>query len=441
MGKKDVAPREVSRILVFGLDKKGLHVPTEPVRDRRFELTFEPFSTARRFQEFDGVILFQGIFESFEVGRNVVGEEWSDHSCERDELDKRKKESTALLEKGGLICCLLCMPFIDLTEQGSFTQTDLTKWLLRPGDLFRRNYRETVTEVHCVRDEFRHFLTLFGVARSRFNNRLEGHWRPIARAGRDVVGMVVNDSTYFLPARVPDNRADAVDEYFRLLADALVTATEMFRSDLPVWAASGFRFDEEPSLEQRRQALADDVASVDASIARLQRFKRVLTSSDDALVDAVAGVLVDGFRLRVDDTDDHREDLKVLTATGDAIALVEVKGASGSVKRENVNQADNHRERANLPATFPTVLIMNTHARETSIERKDRAVPEEQVQHAARMNILVLRTLDLLRLLSLNWKGGLSTDKLAEILKGPGGWLRVQADGTWALERGGVPQA
>ena len=58
-------------VLIYGIEKKALKAPREPVSTRNFCLYFEPFSTQRRFHEFDGVVLFQGIFEHFEWKRSV----------------------------------------------------------------------------------------------------------------------------------------------------------------------------------------------------------------------------------------------------------------------------------------------------------------------------------------------------------------------------------
>ena len=83
-----------------------------------------------------------------------------------------------------------------------------------------------------------------------------------------------------------------------------------------------------------------------------------------------------------------REDLKLLDSTGNTVAFVEVKGASRGVGREQVNQADNHRERAGMSPEFPSLLIVNTNMKAASITDKDQSVASEQIQHAARMNVL-----------------------------------------------------
>lgn len=52
-------------VLVFGLERAGLTAPTNPLCSRNFTIHFEKYGNARRFNEYDGVIAFQGIFEKF----------------------------------------------------------------------------------------------------------------------------------------------------------------------------------------------------------------------------------------------------------------------------------------------------------------------------------------------------------------------------------------
>jgi hypothetical protein len=77
--------------------------------------------------------------------------------------------------------------------------------------------------------------------------------------------------------------------------------------------------------------------------------------------------------------------------------LCEIKGVSRGVKREHVDQADNHRECAGLPSDFPTLLIVNTGIKSArSVEEKDQIIEPEQVRHSAQLHVLSLCTMDLL---------------------------------------------
>src|SRR3990172_6532473 len=99
-------------ILVYGVEKRGLKEPSQEISNRNFKLIFEPFTTKKRFNDFDGVILFQGIFESYKYESSYNGE-YLNHSYDCNELDKRKKELELLITKGGFVCFILHKPFVD----------------------------------------------------------------------------------------------------------------------------------------------------------------------------------------------------------------------------------------------------------------------------------------------------------------------------------------
>ena len=62
----EIATERKLNVLVLGVEKKNLVAPGESIKNRNFEIFFEGYKSHRRLQEFDGVIVFQGIFEKFE---------------------------------------------------------------------------------------------------------------------------------------------------------------------------------------------------------------------------------------------------------------------------------------------------------------------------------------------------------------------------------------
>jgi len=176
----------------------------------------------------------------------------------------------------------------------------------------------------------------------------------------------------------------------------------------------------------RREDLITELDEIDGKRREFEIFKQLLSHSGDLLVDAVEKVLSRGFGFRVDSYDEYREDLKLLNDIGDPIALVEVKGTNSGLRREHVNQADSHRERANFPSGFPTLLLINPLIRSTqSLSDKDTDLPLENIEHAARNGVLVLRTLDLLRLLGYVMSDRCTTQQALTVMTSERGWLRV----------------
>ena len=162
----------------------------------------------------------------------------------------------------------------------------------------------------------------------------------------------------------------------------------------------------------------------------------MLASSGDRLVEAIGELLHDGFGFHIDPTDEFREDLKILDSENRALCLCEIKGVNKSVQREYINQADSHRERSGFADDFPTLLIVNVSMKGgRSIVERDQPIADEQVAHARSMNILIVRAIDLVRLLKLLNRGNLKLTTVVELFTSQSGWLKV-TDSGWTVEDG-----
>jgi hypothetical protein len=415
-------------ILVFGAERLKLPVPSQAVRTRNFTLNFEKYGTPRRFQEFDGVILFQGIFERFEDKSNYMSS-YLAHTCDTDELDKRKKEAALLAGQGGFLCFLLTKPFIDQDDGRDFSSTDLAKYHLKYSSFYRKNFSKRVAHVSPTMDEFKRFLDVFGAASSYFeiyNNALE--YRVIAKVGDSRVGLLVGGVDYFLPSLVPDARPEVIAEFFELLADGLTAVHNKLNQAVPGWVTA-FKFHEEPAIDAKVTALRSQIEQLDQRRLELEQYKAALVLTGGPLVSIVGRVLSDALGVKVDGTDDLREDLKLLDDKDAPIAVCEVKGINRGIKRENINQTDSHRERSGFSHDFPAILIANTGIKNArTVEEKDQEIAAEQVKHAVQMRVLLVRTLDLLGLLRLVLSGELPADAAREFLLRNVGWLRVHAN-------------
>lgn len=414
------------KILFYGAEKVG-RFGGDSIKNKNFEVQFEPYNTQCRFQEFDGVILFQGIFESFKWEHPAYGNSYLTHRYDADELDKRYKELSVLLKKGGFACFLLNQDFIDRTDSVDCRGTDLAKKVLNIKSLFRANYASRATRLRVVRDEFLRFLDLYGAASSYFTiGASEVEAREIAKNGSHIVSMILADRLFFIPCLNPS--VEKFDEFVRFLVDALVSTRKKLQVSIPNWLKT-YQFTQEVEGISQKDRLIEDLNSVNTRLAEFEKYKQCLMSYSDLLVEHVQYVLEKGFGFRVDSFDEYREDLKLMSEDGsDVTALIEVKGTNKGVKREHVNQADSHRERAELDPDFPCLLIMNTHIKDTkTLDTKKDAEPDvEQILHAFKNNVLIIRTWDLLELLKIYLDEGLSREEVLHIFQKSGGWLRIR---------------
>jgi hypothetical protein len=423
-------------LLAYGNERIGISQPSQDISNGNFVLSFEPFNTDKRFYEFDGVILFQGIFEKYRYEEVWDGIDLN-HSYDRNELDKRKKELSLLIEKGGFVCFILHKPFVDSYYYSGYTQdlsgTDLCKYCLTFSSFYRKDYTKRSTHVRSLRDEFTRFLELYGAASSYFENYNSGlDLRKIAEINGSVVGMVLFDREFFIPSLVPENTNDRIIEYFSILCDALTSSFNKLRIEIPSWL-SQFSFEKENTLIQKKQSLIEEIEATDNELAKYTQYKKVLLGSGEILVENVYTLLVSGFGFKVDSEDEFKEDLKIINDDNDPLVFVEVKGTNRGVKREYINQTDSHRERAGFNSTFPSLLVINTHIKNSaSIKDKDQIVPKDQIRHATRIGVLIVRTLDLLFMLRHLSNGKVSQQKVMDLFLNNVGWLKVGVD-NWEI--------
>ena len=116
-------------LAVYGLDKVGLPEP-ETIDAGNFKIVFEKYKTENELFKYDGIILFQGIFESYSSRTaNRPSRSAINLVSDYNELHKRIKQVSLLKKNGGFICCLMINP-IDYGQNGQSTDTDLSKVLI-----------------------------------------------------------------------------------------------------------------------------------------------------------------------------------------------------------------------------------------------------------------------------------------------------------------------
>ena len=270
-------------ILVYGVEKAELTAPSHPIKKKNFTLNFEPFETSERFNEYDGVILFQGIFEKYKWVKEVWDSHF-EHSYDVDELDKRKKETQLLLENGGFICFILNHDFVDSEDGVDYSGTDLAKYYLNFSSFYRKNFSGRRTNLNIKYDELRAFLKLYGAANSHFEHYIEEfNWRVIADVSGYVVVMIIYDLTYFIPSLIPDDSEEVINEYFTLLAEGITSTQNKIHQDIPKWVDQ-FIFIEETELIKKRNALESAILTIDENIRRIRNYKTILVLTGEKLV-------------------------------------------------------------------------------------------------------------------------------------------------------------
>ena len=425
---------KVPHILVYGIGRVGVGVPRLPIDTSLFRLDFELFYTERKLHEYDGVIIFQSTFEKVKLESTMYADSYYTVKWDEEELVTRRAQLRLLLEKGGFVCFILHTDFVDGDRYGDYQSTDLCKIYLNDDGINRAALSGYSLPDRIKRDEFRPFLKEYGAAKTLFTfwGGVRNDVRLICLASRSILGFILCDNRYFVPARLP--KVSEVTDYFINLASALVASWKKLREDVPPWTHE-YKFATESQLEADRTAQLEKLDELSSSLRNWINYKGVLAFHGERLVESVALVLNHGLRFNLPDKDDEFiEDKVILDDKGQDDILIEIKGTNENAKSDHVYQADSHRGRREKPDDFPSLLIINTFIKSAnSIGDKDKSFNSEQVRLAVKKRVLMMRTLDLLNLLKLKEAGTLTKDQIAHIFRNQVGWLRVSEDGYHVL--------
>lgn len=391
-----------------------------------------PKNSAERLSDFDSVIVFQGAFERLREKCDCLGaSRWID--CDTDELDARFKEVIQVCKKGGFVLVILIRPLYDSYGGKTYKNTDLSKRLSNTTCLVRRDLPSPNPNTIPLRGELKDFCEKYGRAYSYFdycsyNAETDIEYLPLVRIiDGKVVGVSIFRKIYFLPSLLP--KGNKWGEYLRLLADSVFPIHKKRRAALPEWVGS-INLAGETQLKEEMSGYEEKIGAIKSRLDKLCGYKRVLIESGDDLVKSVSKLLSVTTALSVDSKDDKKEDCRLVDQTGNVVALIEVKGLNGNIKMSNVSQAFEHRERTPGYENLPVVLIANTFIGSArSEEEKDKGPEEEQVSLAERHKVLILRTLDLLRMYNAVSSGQYTKEEVVGLLLTKVGWWCFEKDG------------
>ncbi len=392
------------------------------------KIDFVRFGASATLHHADGVIIPQGIFEtidqdSYEASVGVY----------EDLLLERERQTVNLLRKGKWVCFLVGA-IVDSVRrlQGwrEITDTDLCKRMLNEHGV-RRNL---INGAPCTYkdDEFKAYMDNYGVAKTAFSLPLSeaGERRVIANAGNQIVGFEIDRQLFFLPFHTTRKDMSGTRAIVTTVTRAIWDYRQKRVVQLPEWLDE-FRHESENELGAELSSLMAKSSAIQDQLLALRKHKAILTTSGDVLKTEVIRILTSFFQLKVDPIDEHREDAKILDDDGNTLAVIEIKGVKSGVKREHINQVDSHRERNDLSSAIPGALIINNQMSISGInERLETTVANEQVKHAERQNVLIIRTIDLLFLMRALENSPNRGQELQKIISSSGGgWLQADWDG------------
>ena len=194
------------------------------------------------------------------------------------------------------------------------------------------------------------------------------------------------------------------------------------KSDVPDWFNSLEYFDD-AALKNKRSELLNmyrQIKDIDRQIDKNNRFKSILYSNGDELIDVVKGILVDIFKLQ----DDHFIDVKkedFRFKFRDINFIVEIKGINTNVKNSNIAQCKKHvtdfliAEDTMSPNNVKGLLIINPQ-RDIDPSKRE-PIHADQINYAKSEGILIITTLELLKLYQAYTKDKVVSNVCFEVFK------------------------
>lgn len=415
----------VFRILVYGIDRLGYNAPAENLITQNISLTFAPFDTELKFQDFNAVILFQGIWATWHTSHALYSDGEYLTDIQNGMLRVRVKQLQALFTQGGFICFLMGRMVHD--------DFDLAKEVL---SWFSNTYYNRIGDNEFFRKIYfgellNYFNSDYGVSKTKFTHLGDADYRVIADISNydGDVAVCFDRRIFFLPCHAIKKDESNVINLFKTLAPGLVATFKKLNQELPKWA-DDFKFTPEAKLSEQRKKLEEDLSGVKKEIITMEDFKKPLVLSGPMLAESIQNLMKNGMSLEVTNKDKGYEDLQLWDRPeeekGPVVAVIESKGVNGNVDRAAINQVDDHRERNGYDGDFPGVLIANTFIKSSnSLVDKDKPIEQEQINHAVKMRVLILRTLDLIRAYDMILSGTMKIEDFKKILLAEKGWLEI----------------
>ena len=394
-------PAKELTIFAYGFEKAGFRVPTEVVPlEGVGQLLFVRQNEPVKLDDSDGVIVPSGIFESFELKEGWNSSYWEVY-CDKDLLIEKEKQVRNLLMDRKWVCFLVgeIKDRLGRHRDKDVSDTDLCKRILNAFRVGRETFGDAVQTVTSKCSEFDSFIREYGVAKTVLEPVEGDDFNTLASVGKYVVGAEFLRRAFFLPFHTTRTDATNTALLATQVARAVLEYIERRKEEVPGWADK-FEFASEQALRSEFSILREKTEKVTADIERWREYKSILVTSGDVLRDRLVQILRQYFGLTVDPTDEFKEDAKVLDAEGKTLVLVECKGTNKGIKREYIGQVNFHRDRAGLDQSLPGILFINDNNTEIDLaKRHDEPVPVDQVKYAKSLNVLVVRTIDLLFLM------------------------------------------
>jgi len=423
---------KLQHIAAYGFDALGFSMDPEIIEiENKCRISFVRYREEKRLDKYNGVIVPQGIFESFK--RKTWG---IDFNCDRSLLLDRYRQIVNVIKDGGWVCFLVGKITDEYPVRYSSKRvddTDLCKILLN--ELGSRRSSINGQELPSATDDvFSVYERNYATAVTRLYispNHNVYDYNILFETNGLVFGVEYFNKIFFLPFHTTASDFRYLKVIAKTTSEAVIDYRNKVIFQIPRWL-NDFRFSKEHQLLESLETLKKQVSATEEKIIKYENIKMILITQGEVLRKKIIRILDDFFDFKLDTKDVGREDLKIIDDTNKAIALIEVKGTKRGVKLDHVNQLSTARERSDFSVDIPGILIINCHLDIPSVDKKTAmSVDNDQIKIAIAQNILIVRTVDLIHF--MNELEDVDIEKrremFLEIITSGGGWLKSTPEG------------
>lgn len=242
---------------------------------------------------------------------------------------------------------------------------------------------------------------------------------------KGLVDISMSGYLFLLPAfPVPTSETEFIIE----LIPALIDEISLLRlPETPI--IHDFQFTLEKGLTGEREKLSKSLHKIDDQLKIYNNRKSILYLRDDPLADKLSEWIDEELGIPTRREEQFIEDLWLCDSHGKDIVISEAKGLTRNVRKEHVTALIQSRQLRELSEDYPSLLIVNTFAGVGTVVDKDKqVVPPNVIEWAVRNNVLIIRTLDLIRLADLVELGEIISEEILELILTGKGWLQVTLD-------------
>jgi len=418
------------RLLAYAVPRSPDNLEIHEWQGEGFKVLDVPAGSDVSFLDYDGIVVFGGAFDKVKQGFD-----WAEVVCTNQaDLDLRERELHTAFQQGKVAIFLLH----SLPKRAGLNEVDSKT------DLFRRIAASHGIDWNCrtrpspvvdsLVPEFRDYIGRFGSGYVTLNceGLDDGLVKPICKDSHGIYGVAIADQLLLLPCVFPQS-AEQVQQVVMTAVAAAIAYRERTSCDIALWA-NEFGFGREQMLRAQFELLEQQAVKLEGEIDQYTRWKGALCFQSEPLVRIIVSMLDHFFGITLVVDDKCIEDATLRNDKHAILAVFEIKGVKGNFTRNHVNQVDSHRERLGLTTSTPGVLIVNTMMKADSLSEKEEPPHPDIVKKAVADNVLLVRTLDLLRFADGVEKGIFAADDLRSLLLTQTGWLRVEADKTEVLK-------